>query len=333
VGDTVISQNDPEADLANAIAVHFGLGSAAGPMTSVDRGVMGQVWLLRTDSGRWAVKSLFGDAEPESVTVDVRLQKAAMAAGLSLPRPIPGADGQFAATIEDRAWRVYEWHDLGPAPVPPVAPALAESMGAVLARLHRLALPPPGPVFSWFTEPPAAEDWSDLLSRARDAGHGWAPALAKAVPVLLDLGSAVQTGEHPPAILCHCDLNPGNVRGTGDAGLVVFDWEHAGALPPLWELGYVLVQWCFVADGSVDTAAAGAIVAAYRREMSAAVDVDLGIFTAAIGSWLNFTAGTVAHALEDAGPDEQEFLHTNLTRLLDQPLSRDVLDQLLVAVK
>lgn len=23
-----------------------------------------------------------------------------------------------------------------------------------------------------------------------------------------------------------------------------FDWEHKGALPPGWELGYVVVAWC-----------------------------------------------------------------------------------------
>src|SRR5215471_18289163 len=123
---------------AAAVASRFGLGTPAGPMTPVARGVMGRVWSLETGRGRWAVKSLFDWATVDGVETDVALQLAAADAGVTLPRPVRSPAGGVVETVDGHRWRVHEWMDLAPPPVAPVDPATAGAVGDVLARIHGL---------------------------------------------------------------------------------------------------------------------------------------------------------------------------------------------------
>ena len=82
----MIAETDTEG-LAAALSERFGVGTPTAPLTPVDRGFTGQVWQLATETGRWAAKMLFEGADPAGAEQDVRLQEAALGAGLSLPRP------------------------------------------------------------------------------------------------------------------------------------------------------------------------------------------------------------------------------------------------------
>jgi thiamine kinase-like enzyme len=75
-----------------------------------------------------------------------------------------------------------------------------------------------------------------LATFATASGAGWAPVLTAAVPTLVELesiGDGPETGE---PVLCHNNLNPGNVRLGAGGRLIVVGWEHADGLPPEWEL-------------------------------------------------------------------------------------------------
>ena len=156
-----------------------------------------------------------------------------------------------------------------------------------------MALPAPAAISPWFTRQPPA---------TRVAGRP--PA--------------------KPAILCHCDLIPDNVR-PGPDGLVVIDWEHAGALPPGWEFSYVVAAWC---AGQRDATGACALPDAYRE----CGGPDLGIFAAAAAALLNFTAGLAARALAGGDTDQQAFVFRNLIDLLTGPLDRAWLELLLGSI-
>jgi Ser/Thr protein kinase RdoA (MazF antagonist) len=312
---------------AATLASRFGLGRPSGPTTPVARGVMGRVWSLETDRGRWAVKVLFDWADAAGAETDVALQEAASAAGVALPRPVRSPAGAIVETVGGRRWRAHAWVDLAPPPAPPVGPALASQVGALLARLHGLAMPAPAAISPWFTRQPPAARWSGLLAGATEARAPWARALREAMPAIGELSRVAARPPAEPPILCHCDLIPENVR-PGLGGLVVIDWEHAGALPPDWELGYVLAAWC----GQGDTAGAGALVGAYRECGGAVAGPDLGIFAAAASAWLNFAAGLAVRALAGGDTDQQEFVIRNLTELLARPLDRARLELLLGAI-
>jgi aminoglycoside phosphotransferase (APT) family kinase protein len=320
---------DAQPDAA-ALASRFGLGTPAGPMTPVARGVMGRVWSLDTDRGRWAVKALFDWATVDGVETDVALQAAAAAAGVALPGPVRSLSGGVVETIAGRRWRVYAWMDLAPPPVVPVEPTLAGAVGILLATLHGLALPAPAAISPWFVRQPPAERWSALLARAGEDRAAWAPALRAAMPAIADLGRIAAHPPPEPAVLSHCDLIPDNVR-PGPDGLVVLDWEHAGALPPSWELGYVLAAWCLSPDGGVDVTGARRLAGDYRRRSGAEPEPELAMFAAAASAWLNFACGLIARALHGGEREQRAFVLGSLTATLANLPARLRLERLLEA--
>jgi aminoglycoside phosphotransferase (APT) family kinase protein len=322
-----MADSPPDAD---ELASRFGLGTPAGPMTPVARGVMGRVWSLDTERGRWAVKSLFDWATVDGAETDVALQEAAAGAGVALPGPVRSPAGGVVETVARRRWRAYEWMELAPPPVVPVDPALAGAVGELLATLHRMALPAPAAISRWFTRQPPAERWSALLARADAEGAAWAPALAEAMPAIAELGRIAAHPAQEPTVLCHCDLIPDNVR-PGPDGLVVLDWEHAGALPPGWELGYVLSAWCLAPDGGVDVDGACSLIRSYRQRSGMSREPALALFAAAASAWLDFAGGLVARALNGGDGEQGTFVLRNLRATLANPPARARLERLLDA--
>lgn len=320
------------ARLAEALAARFGLGAVSGPMRLVDRGVMGRVWLLPTESGRWAAKTLLRHADPAGAETDVRLQEAALAAGVDLPKPVRTTDGQVLQAIRDRMWRIYEWREFGGVPAVPVESAFAAALGATLRSIHDLALPADGPPPGWFTQPPTPADWHNLAARARAGQLEWASALEQVVPAFVDLGVlATPSGSPATPVLTHRDLTPDNVRIGAGHRPTILDWENAGPLEPLSELGYVLLHWCYLPDGSVDDQGARALVDRYFQGVTPRPRPGPDLFAGAVCSWLNFTAGTVNNVIKNEEPDNLEFRLTNLRKMLGRPLTRPVVEELLAA--
>src|SRR4051812_29701534 len=144
------------------LARRFALGRAVrlsdGP---VARGKQGVVWRLDTADGSWAVKVPLEEPDEDEVRAAAEFQEAAHRAGVPTPRIRRTAEGSVFAAVGGVQVRVYEWVDLG-APDTGLDP---EVVGAVVAAMHQIDIPLPGPLHGWYTEPVGARRWDELVGQ------------------------------------------------------------------------------------------------------------------------------------------------------------------------
>jgi aminoglycoside phosphotransferase (APT) family kinase protein len=319
---------------AAELADRFALGRAArlsdGP---VARGRQGEVWRLDTTDGRWAVKVPFRSAAFDSAAFDsaafrleasrlAAFQEAACAAGVPAPRIRRTTDGEIFPHRSGLPPRVYEWVELGP-PDPMIDPAL---VGAVVAAIHRVRMPAPGPVEPWHTAPVGAPAWDELIARLGEAGAPFTPRLA----ALRDELVALESWLEPPSAprMCHRDLWADNVLPTPGGGVCVIDWENSGPADPNQELACVLFEFARTDPGraraltSAYTAAAGPAVVTRPGHFSMLI-AQLGhIAEAAASDWLT------PNPRNPSRPDAEAWIG----ELLNEPHSRALLTKVLSSV-
>jgi aminoglycoside phosphotransferase (APT) family kinase protein len=290
--------------LARAIAERYALGEVTAPMRSTSRtNHMGRPYLLVTDRGRWAVRTMDNWIPIVDVEAEVTLQHAAAAAGVSLPAPVRSGSGAIVEEIDGHRWRCNGWLHSGPPLAAPVSAVHTHAAGGILATVHGLDLPVDR-ISPWHAQRLSTVPWVDLAVAAAARGAGWADALAHAAPTLVDL-DAIGQGEPASApVLCHNALGPGIVRLGPGGKLIVFDWEHAGGQPPSWELGDALLHWTVDPAGEVNAAGARALVEGYRAQAVQVPPLDLTAFSGAATSMANYVYGEVSRALA-AGDDEE----------------------------
>jgi Phosphotransferase enzyme family len=131
--------------LAQQIATRFGLGGVVGQMRSVSRpDEMGRRWLLETDRGRWAPRTV-DDVFPVTDGEDnARFQEAAAQAGVTVPASVRSGSGAVVEVIAGSRWRVYEWLQSGPPLAAPVNATITHAVGEILATIHGLRVPVDG---------------------------------------------------------------------------------------------------------------------------------------------------------------------------------------------
>jgi Ser/Thr protein kinase RdoA (MazF antagonist) len=313
------------AATAAAVASSYGLGAPVRDPMYAARGELGRIWRLDTEHGSWAVKELLVPMAEAAAGEDVAFQLAALAAGIPLPRPWRTGDGRVVLPACEAAspWslRVYEWADLVAGPV-----ATGAEIGALAARLHRLAPPSPHPLEAWFSEPLGEAGWRALLGWARRENAHWAERLDRWLPDLIALDAVIVPPDPATLKTCHRDLNTENVRRGADGSLVVLDWENSGPAQPERDLAAVV--WDLAADASP----AGALAAyqAYQAVGGPARVTVTGDFSIA--------AAVQGHLLELYGrraldPDESEEnasrARDRLDHMLGQPLTPARIGQLL----
>jgi Ser/Thr protein kinase RdoA (MazF antagonist) len=239
---------------ARETAAAFGLGEPVVLVGPVAAGRQGRIWRLETDRARYAVKVSDVPPDPGEVECEAAYQEEFSARGVPMPAVVRAVDGSVLADVAGHRVRVYSWVDvlgedrrLDPAGV-----------GILLASLHRVRIPAPGPVDPWFREPVGVSRWAAVVADLRQAGAPFADQLAGLVPGILDAEAQLE----PPRDLqvCHRDLWADNLRATAAGALVALDWENAGPADPSQELGMVLFEY---ACGEPDRA---------RRLLAAYVD-------------------------------------------------------------
>ena len=191
---------------ASSIAAAFGLGTPTGPLVAVAGGpsAVHRSARLATSRGRFAVKGLGpGPAHGvEALEVPVRLELAALAAGVPLPRPcLAVATGAGVAEVagSDRRpvlVRVHQWVE-GTTPAAPAPARLAAELGAALASVHGLGRDPGegAQLDPWYRAAYGAAHWRELAGRAERAGRGWAGRLRAALPLLAEAEVAAALSE------------------------------------------------------------------------------------------------------------------------------------------
>ena len=311
-----------EPALAQRIATCFGLGTVTAAMKSVaPANEVGRAWALDTDAGRWTIKQLnswYGvDNVAANAETDVRLQEAALAAGVLVPRPVRSVSGSIVECIDGQNWRVNEWVHSGPPLSAPVNDAIARQAGALLARLHALALQPERLMEPWYIPINTPDDWAGLAASASAHQVDWAATLDGVLASIGDLWSMATSVAPPPNVLCHCGFGPTNARLARDGGLLVLGWEHTGAFPPMWEVANALLAWGVGPHRNAAYAvAARSFIDGHRGVTGYDPALDLTCFTAEAAAWLNYAYGQVRCALDTTDPDQRQTMHRDVRHLL-----------------
>jgi Ser/Thr protein kinase RdoA (MazF antagonist) len=308
-------------DHAEDIAAAYDLGSPVG-LELAARGEQGKVWRLETDRGVFAVKELLLRQDEADADADVAFQQAAIAAGVTAPRPLRTSSGRVLTEVGPHQVRGYDWFEL--LPVDQGAdPAL---VGATVAAVHRVQHGPARPLHPWYTEPVGAERWDQLLSDARAAQAPYADGFAAEIPELLALEAVMEA----PRLLqnCHRDLWAENLLPTPAGGLCVLDWENCGLEDPAHELPMVLLDFAWG-----DPARMRALVDAYVDAGGPARLAGRGTFTMVIAQFGHFWESAVAeYTAPDATADARTHSIGRVEPLLRQPLRLTDLDDVLDAL-
>jgi Ser/Thr protein kinase RdoA (MazF antagonist) len=261
------------------IAEAFGLGTPTGPLVAITSGpsAVHRSWRLSTSRGRFAVKTLRRDHHAygvEALEGPVRLELAALAAGVPLPRPCSAvATGAGVAEVaglgpQPVLVRVHEWVD-GSSPTAPASTRLASALGGVLAAIHRLgvACGQSAQVPRWYRAAHGAEHWWGLAACAERAGRGWAGRLRAALPLLAEVEAlvAARAAEAVPLVVTHSDLVPGNVLVSVQGRPWIVDWDDAGPWNAAEEVAAAVVSWSSGLQGEPRGRVALALVEGYRR--------------------------------------------------------------------
>ena len=331
--------------LARAVAAGFGLCEVTGPMRSVARtDEMGRRWSLETERGRWAVRTMDTWRQIVDAETDVALQQAAAGAGILLPAPVRSRSGAVVESIGGHSWRAYEWIHSGPPLIAPVSSTITHEVGGILARIHRLGLPAPGRISPYHTShvsagwiagagPVPEAEWRELAAKARAEHAEWTSALTEAIPTLVDLGTIGEGATPPPPVLCHNTLGPGSVRLGQGGCLIVVGWEHAGGLPPSWELGNALTHWAVDPDNGVNVAGARAMIEGYQSQAGSLPPLEMAMFRGAVIALGNYVFGQVEDALTARDAGDQRHTARSVRHVLSQlsspARSRANLEQLL----
>jgi aminoglycoside phosphotransferase (APT) family kinase protein len=310
---------------ARELAAVFGLGPAVsltdGP---VARGKEGVVWRLETADGDWAVKVPFATSTEDDVRSSTRFQEAAHTAGVPTPQVRRTTEGRVFATVQGEQARVHGWVDLEP-PDPLLDP---EAVGSLLAALHRLPTPAPGPapLDPWYVEPVGADRWDRLVEELRQAGAPFAGRLAGLRDELVALESWIE----PPETLriCHRDLWADNLLATRDGGLCVIDWENSGPADPSHELGCAVFEFA-----RSDPRRARTLVDAYRAGGGPGVLDRPGRFSMLIAQLGHLAEVASTDWLVPTSRSPDRVASTAwVSEVLDQPHTRELLKTLLTAV-
>ncbi|HSD01641.1 MAG TPA: phosphotransferase [Gaiellales bacterium] len=221
---------------AGEVARRFSLGAGARLTGIAERGEQGEIRQLATDRGTWAVKLAFGEPE-ETDGEDAAFQEAARRAGVPAPAVVRTGEGGVFAEIAGVHVRVYGWVDVLPADRT-LDPA---RVGRLVAGMHGVAFAGRRPEDRWYTDAVGAAAWDGLIEDLAAAGAPFTDDLAVgrddlvAAEALIEPASDLRT--------CHRDLWADNLRGTGDGGLCVIDWENCGRADPGQELAGVLFEF------------------------------------------------------------------------------------------
>ncbi len=290
----------------------FGLGRSVGPWRALDNGgapTDGRV--LETSRGRWTVRTgrLLSDWHREQAHRVHRLQRAALAAGVAMPRPVdPPAPalGYWHHPGGDTLVKVSGWldgHDLR-RPGTDLAEAV-DWTGRTLARIAVLDTggeQPPSPH-------PVAE-WREWVSEAEAGGLPVAGPARALLPAVADAVALVEDAAHgaPAAVLVHGDTSRANVLRTPD-GYALIDWESVQPEVPWWEAVSVAFRFATPFNGpavGADPRVVRPLLAAYLDAGGPGGPADASAFAGLLRSQLATAAWCLWLALGHRAADAEQ---------------------------
>ncbi len=300
------------------IVSRFALGENPGLEGVPSRGELGQVWRLETSTGTWAVKELFHRELEADARLSADFQEVAVRSGVPAPAVVRTADRRVLLDLDGRQFRVFSWVDISP-PDLDLDPGM---VGVLVAGIHRLGHPSMGCARPWYTEPVGAARWHQLLQQLIAAQNPLGRRLED------ELCGLEELLEEPSDLQqLHLDLWADNVRIADTGGLCVIDWDNSGPGDPRQELAAVLFEHCSgrpartraLYDAYVDAGGPGRIA---RPE-------DFSMAIAQLGHILEWQCGNWLNA---ANADERRHAEAAIDEHLSRPLTRQVIEEILVAL-
>ncbi|MEI8410248.1 MULTISPECIES: phosphotransferase enzyme family protein [unclassified Kribbella] len=317
--------------LAEGLATAFGLGRVIMAATPVSFTPMGRCWSITTDEGRWLAVTVYPWITAAQAELGSKLRDAAVAAGVTAPKPVRSPEGRLIETVQGQNWRVHEWIEVGPSPVAPTPTAVARRVGEIFGTLHSLAIPSDTPVHPYVVMRKSEAEWAELLGRARAAGKPWAEQLAATFPTVRELQTIEADFDGAEFILCNQVVNPENVRLSHNDQLVVTEWDFAGSMTPEFEVAWALTHWTL--RPSINHTAIAAFRDGYIHAAGHWPDLTLSSFATAVTGWLNWTYNSICESISPTDPDHANFADRESTDLLNHPMTRASLSELLASAQ
>lgn len=240
-----------------------------------------------------------------------------------MPGPLLDQRRRVLAEIDGELVRVHEWvvgwsPDSGPA-----GAALAAQVGAWLASLHQIGLPPAVGDLDGLDSVSGPSAWRSLADRAAERSFG--PALGDALGHIDRAVELVRSAPRNGArIGTHRDLFPRNALVTV-TGLTVCDWDVAGSWVAGEELAGVAVDWSGGILGPVDAASYLGVLDGYRATGGVPPEADAASWAGYFVKQLNWLEMHVARALDPPTPEAGRvaehrlgFLVPRLVRQIDE---------------
>ena len=295
------------------VAEAFGLGAPTGPLVAIPSGpsAVYRSWRLSTSRGRFAVKVVDQDLSPSSAAAlegPVRLELAAFAAGVPMPRPCLATTGGGVAEVAGLGprplpVRVHEWVE-GTTPTAPAPVGLAADLGVALARMHGLGVggEEGARVDPWYRAAHGAEHWQVLAGQAKRAKCEWAGHLRAALPLLAEVEAlvAARTAEPVPLLVTHSDLVPGNVVVSHQGRAWIVDWDDAGPWNAAEEVAAAVVSWSSGVAGEPDERAALGLVEGYRAGGGGPVGSSPTVLAGSLSAVANWLELNLRRSLDQA---------------------------------
>lgn len=309
-----VSGSQLDAGWTRVVAERFALGGDCVLVGPPDRGEVGEVWRLDTDTGRYAVKVLCEGMAATELDEPAAFADAVADAGVPTARFHRATDGTVLVDVQGRRVMVLDWVDLRGSD-PALDPA---AVGELLARLHRVRFAGTARSEGWFSEPLGAPAWDELVRTSLDARAPFAPGLAAYRDDVVALEAVVDP--LPAVLTCHRDLWADNLRALASGHLCVVDWDACGRLHPAEELAQVLfefgqgdpVRQRSLHDAYVGAGGPARVESTRAFSMLVAVSSHLGRMH--VRRWLAAAPGS--RARERAVDGVEEFLgHTPQSRL------------------
>jgi Ser/Thr protein kinase RdoA (MazF antagonist) len=233
--------------IARAALGRYGLGDAETALLAVHTNTL---FLVKAPGGPCVLRvGAPGQRAPLEIESELRwLAALRRDTALAVPEPLPTRGGELVVTAEapgvpgPRHCVLFRWMP-GRALGERVSPALAEQMGALLARLHQHAdtFRPPAAFSSarwdtvWTFGRPAALDGAEPDPLWPPERRALVAETAARVQALLDRLYADPRGLR----FLHCDFHPGNLkRHQGD--LAVLDFDDSRWAYPVQDIGVAL---------------------------------------------------------------------------------------------
>ncbi len=276
------------------------LGSINGPIIPVYGGLLNAMWHVVTDSREYAIKELNPTvmARPDALNnyeISEKIAKIFFDAGIPALTCITYKNNAVIK-LDEKYFIVYPWIEGSVLKPNDLSKEHGEKIGAILAKMHRLAICVPELNKLQFNDLLANMHTDDYCSNLLDAACKTTLSFANDVSGLRNqiiiLYQTYKESIHllnNTVVISHGDLDPRNVLWTHNNNPIIIDWEAARTINPTQEALSVALDWSGLQVGVINFETFNALLKAYENA-GGILDKNSSelAFDCLIGNWLNW---------------------------------------------